>query len=102
MSKYSLEVSNEGGTLNLKFGGDLVINYADKLAEQIREAMPQPAPLAVTVDNPSNIDMTFVQMLVALRHSCQKAGLAYSVKSTLKDDLKELLTKAGLTAELGL
>ena len=55
-SIYSLEVTEEGGKRRLKFGGDLIINHIDKMTAEVKDALPQPADVAIVLDNPSNID----------------------------------------------
>lgn len=101
-SVYSLTVAADGDKKTLTFGGDLVINHIDKMAAEVRGALPGPADLSVVVSNPSNLDMTFLQLVVALRHSCAAAGKTFEVRADLKDDLRELVAKAGLDKELGL
>lgn len=101
-SIYSLEVTEEGGKKQLKFGGDLIINHIDKMAAEVKDALPQPADVTILLDNPSNIDMTFIQLALAVRRSCAEASKAFDIKATVKDDLKELLVKAGLDKDMGL
>lgn len=101
-SVYSLAVASDGGKKTLTFGGDLVINHIDKMAAEVRAALAEPADVSVVVDNPANLDMTFLQLVVALRHSCAAAGKTFGVSAVLKDDLRELVLKAGLDKELGL
>lgn len=99
-SVYSLEITQADGKKQLKFGGDLVINHAEKMAAEVREALPEPTDVSVTVDNPGNIDMTFIQLVTAIRHQAEAAGKKFEISSSLKDDLKELVVKAGLNKEL--
>lgn len=101
-SVYSLEITQDGGTKKLKFGGDLVINHIDKMAAEVRDALAQPSDVEVTVDNPDNVDMTFLQLVTAIRHQAQAAGKKFGIQATLKDDLKELVVKAGLAKELNI
>lgn len=101
-SIYSLEVTEEGGRRQLKFGGDLVINHIDKMAAEVKDALPQPADVTIVIDNPSNIDMTFIQLALAVRRSCAEGAKTFEIKATVKDDLKELLVKAGLDKDMGL
>lgn len=101
-SIYSLEVTEEGGKKQLKFGGDLIINHIDKMAAEVKDALPQPADVTIVLDNPSNIDMTFIQLALAVRRSCAEASKAFDIKATVKDDLKDLLVKAGLDKDMGL
>lgn len=99
---YSIGVSEEGGRKTLTFGGDLTINHIDKIVEEVRAKVGEPADTTVVVDNPGNIDMTFMQLTLSLGRTCREAGKQFEVKSTLKDDLAVLVRKAGLAKEFGL
>lgn len=99
-SVYSLEITQADGKKELKFGGDLVINHAEKMAAEVADALAEPANVVLTIDNPGNIDMTFIQLVTAIRHQAQAAGKTFEIHTTLKDDLKELVLKAGLNKEL--
>lgn len=101
-SVYSLDVTNEGGKRQLTFSGDLIINHIDKMAAEVKEAIQSPSDAVVVVSDPSNIDMTFIQLLLAIRRQTTEGGKAFEVKSTIKDDLKELIQKSGFDKALGL
>lgn len=101
-SVYTLEASADGATKVLKFGGDLVINHIDKMVAQLRQELAEPQDLSVVVADPSNIDMTFIQLVIALKKTAAENGKKFELKTTLKDDLKELVVKAGLDKELNI
>ncbi len=101
-SIYSLEISQQDGKKVFKCSGDLVINHIDKMTTEIKDALAQPTDVSLVIDNPNNVDMTFLQLVVAIRHSCQQAEKNFEVHSTIKDDLKELVVKAGLSKELNI
>ena len=101
-SVYSLEITQSDGKKELKFGGDLAINHIDKMAAEVRDALAEPTDVAVSVADPSNIDMTFVQLVIAIRHQAKERGKKFELATSLKDDLKELVVKAGLDKELNI
>ena len=101
-SVYSLEITQSDGKKELKFGGDLVINHIDKMAAEVRDALAEPTDVAVSVADPSNIDMTFVQLVIGIRHQAEERGKKFELATSLKDDLKELVVKAGLDKELNI
>ena len=101
-SVYKLEISDADGAKVFKFAGDLVINHIDKMVEEVKSALASPSDVNVVVDNPDNIDMTFLQLVASIRRSCSDAGKKFQISSTLKDDLRDLVKKAGLTADLNL
>ncbi len=101
-SIYSLAVTQEGDRRQLKFAGDLVINHIDKMTAEVKDALPSPVDTTVVIDNPSNVDMTFIQLLIAIRRATTEAGKTFEVKTTINDDLKDLLAKSGLDKQMGL
>lgn len=101
-SIYSLSITDDNGKKHLKFSGDLVINHIDKMTAEVKDALPQPVDTIVTIDNPDNVDMTFIQLLIAIQRSTRQANKSFELHTTLKDDIKELLQKAGLDSVMGL
>lgn len=101
-SVYSLEVTQSDGKKQLKFGGDLVINHIDKMAAEVKQALDTPADVAVSVDDPANIDMTFIQLVIAIKRQTIAAGRKFEISASIKDDLKDLLVKAGLDKDLNI
>ncbi len=101
-SVYSLKIADVDGKKQLTFSGDLVINHADKVVAEVKNALAQPSDTAVVIDNPNNIDMTFIQLLVAIKHSCVAANKKFEISSTLKEDLKLLIVKSGFDKEFNI
>ncbi|MBQ3636607.1 MAG: STAS domain-containing protein [Bacteroidales bacterium] len=101
-SSYGIEVKEEGGKRTVKFTGDLVINHADKMAAELKEKLSPASDLKVEVSDPSNIDMTFIQMVVAMRHACEGAGKKFEIATSIKDDLKQLILKGGFEKEMNI
>lgn len=99
-STYKLTIGSDAGSHHLTFGGDLIINHIDKMLGEVRGALDPVTDVEVTLDAPDNIDMTFLQLVVSIRHTCEAAGKQFSINGKVKPDIKELVRKAGLEAEL--
>lgn len=99
---YSIEVSEDGGRRTIKCGGDLTINHIDKIAEEVVGKAGSPADTTVVIDTQGNMDMTFMQLALSLGRTCREAGKDFAIKTTVKDDVAELVRKAGLAKEFGL
>ena len=97
---YTMTASAKDGAMEVKFSGNLIINHIEKIYEELQELIVPGQPLSIVVDNPENMDITFVQMIVSVKHLWKEKGSEVHVKSELKDDLKALLSKSGLDREM--
>jgi len=97
---YTIAAADKQGTMEVKFGGNLIINHIEKIYEEMQELITPEQPVTFIIDNPDNLDITFVQMVIAVKHLWKAKGKEFHVKTELKDDLKQLMAKAGLESEL--
>ncbi len=97
---YSITAADKQGTMTVTFGGNLIINHIEKIYEEMQELITPEQPVTFVIDNPENLDITFVQMVIAAKRLWKEKGSEFHVKSELKDDLKQLMAKAGLEREL--
>ena len=95
-STYSIAASEKDGKKELKFSGSLIINHIEKITAEVKQHLSPLTNISVIIDNPENIDMTFIQMLISVSNACKAQGKTFEVQTTLKDDLKLLVEKAGL------
>ncbi len=103
MSAYSIKVSyKENDEIELVCSGNLIINNIEKIYEELREQLTCQQPTSIIIDNPENLDTTFVQLCFAVRKSVLENGKEFKIKTTIKDDLKTLVLKAGLEKQLNL
>lgn len=101
MSKpYTIAAADKQGTMEVKFSGNLIINHIEKIFEELQELITPETPVNFIIDNPENLDITFVQMVIAVKHLWKEKNSEFHVKSELKDDIKQLLAKAGLETEM--
>ena len=78
------------------FRGALNINHIVSLKQEIDELVSFETDLEVYLEAPESIDITFIQLLVAMQNSCRVKGTAFQLKSQLSDDIIGLLKNAGL------
>ncbi len=79
----------------ISFSGQLIINYMENITEIVKEKVNTAKNLDVKIDNPDSVDITFIQLLLSLKHTFEKAGKKVNVKAELKDDVKVLIANAG-------
>ena len=66
----------------------------------MQELITPEQPVTFIIDNPDNLDITFVQMIISVKRLWKEKGSEFHVKTELKDDLKQLIAKVGLEREL--
>lgn len=97
---YQIVAADKQGTMEVKFSGNLIINHIEKITEEMRELITPEQPVSFIIDNPENLDITFIQLVISVKRMWKEKGSEFHVKSELKDDLKQLIAKAGLDREL--
>lgn len=100
MSAYKIGLSEKDGRKELRFSGNLIINNIEKIYNELQELLIIDKPLSVFVENPENIDITFIQLIVSIKKACLESNVDFKVEATLKDDYKQLIEKAGLEKEI--
>ncbi len=78
------------------FRGVLNINNIVDIKQELEELITFEQDLDVQIELPETIDITFIQMLVAMRNSCLGKKAKFSIKSQLSDDVFGLMKNAGL------
>lgn len=96
MKEYKIEIFEKKEGAEIHFSGNLIINNIEKIVEEIRENVSMERGYTLFIDNPENIDITFIQLIISIRKQIEANGNKLAVKATLKDDVRQLIQKAGL------
>lgn len=102
MSAYSIKIADNAGVTELTCTGNLIINHIEKIYGELQESLSTDNSVSVVIDDPENLDITFVQLVMAIKKSVTEKGHTFSIKTKLKDDLKQLVLKAGLEKEINI
>ncbi len=100
MSSYSIQHSEKDGEMEVHLSGNLIINHIEKIHAELQGILTMEQPISMFIDDPDNIDITFVQEVISIRKTLFENGKEFKVNTTLKDDLSQLIEKAGLLIEL--
>lgn len=98
--KYSISVTDQADVRELKFSGDLIINHIENIYGELQELITPEQSVTFILDNPNNIDITFLQLIESVRNTWAEHGKEFKIQTTLADDLKQLVAKAGLEANM--
>lgn len=84
---------NEEGILTLS--GEMDINMAEVLKKNIMNAIEQVEELKIDMENVTDIDLTFLQILCATHKTCSKAKKKISLAGKMSDSVLETFKKSG-------
>jgi hypothetical protein len=100
MSRYAIQHSKKEGVIEIHASGNLIINHIEKIHADLRGIITADDSVTICIDDPENIDITFVQEVISIRKTVLSRGKEFKVTATLKDDLSQLIEKAGLLTEI--
>lgn len=87
-------------TADITISGDFTINNIVGLKQSIMEVLDNYDSIDLTVDNPANIDLTAVQLLISIQESASLSNKELNFRISVPEDLSKLLEHAGFTFHL--
>lgn len=73
---FNIEYKQTDGVLNIEFSGQLTIVSIKKVTESVKSQLSnKPEKVVILADNVENIDITFIQLLKAIKNSGSKTAL---------------------------
>ncbi|MFW6327389.1 MAG: hypothetical protein ACOC2F_03675, partial [Bacteroidota bacterium] len=79
------------------FSGQLTINYIHKIKESVNSQIDFSRSISVVVDNPDNLDITFLQLLQSLKVTAELNKRQFSVAAKLPNELESLVSNSGFS-----
>ena len=93
---FNIEYKQTDGVLNIEFSGQLTIVSIKKVTESVKSQLSnKPEKVVILAYNVENIDITFIQLLKAIKNSGSKNGFDVTYSLRLSDDLSSLVRNAG-------
>ncbi len=92
---FNIQFSKGANLQVVSFSGQLVINHIEKIIDNAKEHLDFDKSVEVVVEDCGNIDITFIQFLIALQKTWMQNGLEFSVKASVKEELIRLVENAG-------
>ncbi|MBN1119091.1 MAG: hypothetical protein JXA77_17910 [Bacteroidales bacterium] len=94
---FQVQVKNTDDSLEVVFNGQLTINYIQKIKDSVGEQIDFSKDILVVVDNPDNLDITFLQLLQSMKKTAELNKRQFSVKTTLPNELESLVSNSGFS-----
>jgi len=92
---YDIKIVDEQEKVSFRFSGQLIINYIEKIVEEVRESINLEKDLEIVIDNPEAIDITFMQLILALKFTYSDQNQEMTISSSLSEELKTLIKNSG-------
>ena len=93
---FSVEIQDSDNQILVTMSGDLIINHINSITELIKTGVDFTKSVKLLVNNVTNIDITSVQLFLAIQKACEEKSLSFELESSLADNQTEILTKSGL------
>ncbi len=92
---YVVDFKENKDKLEIDFSGQLTIANISKITERVKSNLKNPSNVLINVDNVDNLDISFIQLLHAIKNSGKKKGFEVQVSISVSDDISSLLSHAG-------
>jgi hypothetical protein len=79
----------------MRFSGQLIINHIEKVTEIVKSGFKADKDLQVEIDNPESVDVTFIQLILAVKATLEANGKQLFVNAKCKDEIEKLIQNSG-------
>lgn len=80
----------------LEFEGALIIQSIKQIKQDIEQKINKTKPLHIRVSKIIQLDLSFLQLLLALKKDYDNLGLSIHIQMELEQDLQQLMQISGL------
>lgn len=96
MSKsFSIDLKQSDEGQEIVFSGELIINHVNAIKEELVGSIDFEKPINIVVNNPVNIDITFIQLVLAIKKAYSNKDINCNLQASLSDDIFNLLANSG-------
>ena len=84
---FSIDINRINDSQSLIISGELIINHIDLIKNQLVELIDLSKDINIKVTNPSSIDITFIQVIIAIENAYKNKGLSFDIEGTFNEGL---------------
>ncbi len=101
-NSFKIKHKEVDGETDITLSGQLTINVIIKLVDEIKDLLKNASNVNIHVKEVENMDLTFIQMLFAIKNSGKKENFKVKVDMDLSEELTLLIKNAGFYNTLNL
>ena len=83
----------------VKFSGPQTIRESEETAKVLRQALVESSSIVLDCDEIEEVDLTFLQLVIAGRRSALRDGKSFALSATVRGPLLAALDRAGIRPE---
>ncbi len=96
MSKsFSIDIKQHDNEQEIIFSGELIINHINAIKEELMGLIDFAKPINMRLINPTGIDITFIQIVLAIKKAYQDKGINCKLQGTINEETFNLLANSG-------
>lgn len=92
---FSIDIKQHDHGQEIIFSGELVINHVNGIKEELMCSIDFERAINMRVINPASIDITFIQLVLAIKKAYEDNGINCEVQGKLNEDTFNLLANSG-------
>ncbi len=101
-NSFRIKHKDVKGEKTITLSGQLTINSITKLVAEMKDLLQNTSNVNIQVKEVENMDLTFIQMLFAIKNSGKKENYKIKVNMDLSEELTLLISNAGFHEILNL
>ncbi|WP_439182009.1 hypothetical protein [Carboxylicivirga taeanensis] len=79
----------------VRFSGQLIINHIERITGVVKDGLNASKDLQIEIERPESVDVTFMQLVLAIKATLAANGKKVVVKSELNDELTKMIQNSG-------
>jgi anti-anti-sigma regulatory factor len=96
---FKVIISKSTAFNTFEINGSLVISHIESIYKELKEKVDFSKKHIIEVDKVDVIDLTFVQLLLALKKEFIEYGTDFEIKLSLNDEQQQLLKNSGFETQ---
>jgi hypothetical protein len=92
---YKIVLSKSSSYNTFEISGSLVINHIENIYKELKDKVDFSKKHIFQIEEIESVDLTFVQLLLALKNEFQSFGTDFEVKFNISDEQQLLFSNSG-------
>ncbi len=92
---FLINTEQSDSNIDIKISGDLIINHIEKIKSSLDEVIDGDKNINLVLDNPSSIDITFIQLIISLIKTSKSSDTDFNFSGIFSDEINGLIANAG-------
>ena len=88
-------ITRDDDELKILFKGELEIENISLILEEVKTLLKNKKKIEIEINNTGNIELSFLQLLIAIKKTCNKQKATLKISFNIPEETESLLNSAG-------